>query len=83
MIGKLTYDQIEEILTTISNASNNLRTFLDNYSSGTDTIAMKAKKVITFCNEVDRYVEKTKDSIELNKDVDKVINELKEKNNLN
>lgn len=47
MIGKLTYDQIEEILNILSTSSNNLKEFLEKYN-GTDMISTKSKKLLTF-----------------------------------
>ncbi len=79
MIGKLTYDQIDEILNTLATSSNNLKTFLERYN-GTDMISTKSKKVVNFCNELDKYISNMKDNISLSKDADKVVNDLKAKN---
>ena len=78
MIGKLSYEQVEQILMNISTSSNNLRSFLESFS-GDDQISLRAKKALGFCNEVDKYVSNLSDVIELNKDVDKIIDRLKEK----
>lgn len=79
MIGKLTYDQIDEILNTLATSSNNLKSFLERYN-GTDMISTKSKKVVNFCNELDKYISNMKDNISLSKDADKVVNDLKAKN---
>jgi prefoldin subunit 5 len=79
MIGKLTYDQIEEILNILSTSSNNLKDFLENYN-GTDMISTKSKKVVNFCNELDKYIANMKSNISINKDADKVVNDLKARN---
>lgn len=77
MIGKLTYEQIEELLTGLTTSNTNLRGSLEYYSSD-EELALKTNKLLQFCNEIDRYTENLRNMMELNKDVDKVINRIKE-----
>ena len=80
MIGKITYDQIEDLLNNLITSSNNIREFASKYN-GDDNISFKAKKVLNFCNDLDKYTTSLYDRVNLNKDADKIIQELKDKNN--
>ena len=77
MMGKLTYDQVEQLLTVIVNSNTNLRTVLNYYSTDSE-LGLKTNKLLQFCNELDRYVENLKETVTLNKDVDSVIDRLKQ-----
>lgn len=77
MMGKLTYDQVEQLLTVIVNSNTNLRTVLNYYSTDSE-LGLKTNKLLQFCNELDRYVENLKETVALNKDVDSVIDRLKQ-----
>jgi hypothetical protein len=76
-MGKLTYDQVEQLLTVIVNSNTNLRTVLNYYSTDSE-LGLKTNKLLQFCNELDRYVENLKETVALNKDVDSVIDRLKQ-----
>lgn len=77
MIGKLTYDQIDLLVTNLLASNNNLRGVLQYYSSD-EALSLKTNKLLQFCSDVERYAENLKNMVELNKDVDEVINRLKE-----
>lgn len=79
MIGKLTYDQVTELLNTLITSSNNVREFANKFN-GEDSISIKAKKVLNFCNDLDKYIVSLSDKVTLSKDADKIIQELKSKN---
>ena len=80
MIGKITYEQVEELLKILSVSSNGVREFVSKYN-GDDNISLKAKKVLNFCNDLDKYISNLSAKVILNKDADKIIEELKSKNN--
>lgn len=77
MIGNLTYQQIEELLEKLSLSNNNLRTSLEQYNTDSELTA-KANKLLQFSNELEKYINNLKDMVNLNKDVDIVINRLKQ-----
>ncbi len=77
MIGKLTYEQIEELSNTIITSNENLRKSLEYYNSD-EELSLKANKLLQFCNDLERYVNNLKEMVNLNKDADVVINRLKE-----
>lgn len=77
MIGKLTYEQIEELITNLLTSNTHLRTSLEYYSTN-EELALKTNKLLQFCNDIEHYTENLKEMVTLNKDVDKVINRLKE-----
>ena len=77
MIGKLTYEQIEQLITELLSSNENLRKALEYYSSDAE-LSLKTNKLLQFCNDIERYVSNLKEMLELNKDVDLVINRLKE-----
>ena len=77
MIGKLTYEQIEELLTGLTTSNTNLRGTLEYYNTD-EELSLRTNKLLQFCNEIDRYTENLRNMVDLNKDVDKVINRLKE-----
>lgn len=78
MMGKLTYEQVSEILNTLTISSNNLKSILNKYN-GTDNISIRAKKVTSFCNDLDKYISNLYDAIEMNKEADRLIENLKAK----
>lgn len=80
MIGKLSYAQIEEIIMTLENSNNNLKSLLIKYNKNDDDISMRTTKLLKFCDEIDQYINKLKDMLTLNRDVDIVINRLKNNN---
>lgn len=77
MIGKLTYEQIEQLITELLSSNENLRKTLEYYSSDAE-LSLKTNKLLQFCNDIERYVSNLKEMLELNKDADLVINRLKE-----
>ena len=77
MIGKLTYEQIEQLITTINTSNENLRKSLEYYNSD-EELSLKVNKLLQFCNDLERYVNNLRDMVNLNKDADIVINRLKE-----
>lgn len=80
MMGKITYDQVNELLGMLSTSSNNIREFVGKYN-GNDNISLKAKKVLNFCSDLDKYISNLSSNVQLNKDADKVVQELISKNN--
>ena len=80
MIGKLTYEQLTEIINTLSASNESLKSVLVQYSNGEDAVSIKANKLLKFCSDVEQYIAKLNDNITLNKDVDNVINRLVTKN---
>ena len=78
MIGKLTYEQVNEILNSLAISSNNLKSILNKYN-GTDNISIRAKKVTSFCNDLDKYISNLFETIEMNKEADRIIENLKAK----
>ena len=77
MIGKLTYEQIEQLITELLSSNENLRKALEYYNSDAE-LSLKTNKLLQFCNDIERYVSNLKEMLELNKDADLVINRLKE-----
>lgn len=77
MIGKLTYDQIEEIVNQLLSSNNDLRKTLEYYSSDSE-LSLKTNKLLQFCNEIERYSTNLREMVELNKDAELVVNRLKE-----
>ena len=77
MIGKLTYDQINEIIDILSNSNNDLRSILSSYT-GDDSISARANKLLNFCNDLDVYIANLNDTVSLNQDADSVVSRLKE-----
>lgn len=77
MIGKLTYEQIDELITKLLTSNANLRKTLEYYSTD-DNLALKTNKLLQFCNDVEHYTENLKEMVNLNKDVDQVISRLKQ-----
>ena len=77
MIGKLTYDQLDELTEKLSTSNTNLRSSLEFYNTDSD-LASKTNKLLQFSNELEKYINNLKSIISLNKDADIVINRLKE-----
>ncbi len=77
MIGKLTYDQIEEIVNQLLSSNTNLRKALEYYSSDSE-LSLKTNKLLQFCNDIERYSTNLREMVELNKDAELVVNRLKE-----
>ncbi len=80
MIGKLTYEQIDELVQRLSTSTQTLKSILSQ-CSGSDAVAIRATKLLKFCNEVEQYIAKLNESVNLNKDVDNVVNRLVSNNN--
>lgn len=77
MIGKLTYEEIEQIIALLTESSNNVRLVLDSYQNNPE-ISSRTEKMLHFCSDVDKYVDNLKNTIKLNKDADIVVNRIKE-----
>lgn len=77
MIGKLTYEEIEQIITLLTESSNNVRLVLDSYQNNPE-ISSRTEKMLHFCSDIDKYVDNLKNTIKLNKDADIVVNRIKE-----
>lgn len=76
MIGKLTYDQIDQLIEVMNSSNNNLRQVLEYYSNDNE-LGLKTSKLLQFCNDVDRYINNLKEMVILNKDADVIIDRLK------
>ena len=77
MIGNLTYEQIEQLIQSLSNSNTNLRKTLEYYNNDNE-LTSKTNKLLQFSNELDKYINSLNDMVNLNKDADIVINRLKE-----
>lgn len=76
MIGNLTYDEVEQIITIITNSNTNLKTILETMKQFPNEIN-STDKMLRFSAEIDKFIEQLQENITLNKDADKVIAELK------
>ena len=73
MLGSLSYEELLQLANSISNSSNSIREISSRYGENlTD--------VISFCDSLDSYVKYIESSITLNKDADKALEYMIEKN---
>lgn len=78
MIGKLSYEQIDEVISKLLSANINLRKALEYYNHDSE-LSLKTSKLFQLCNDIERYTNNLKQMIELNRDVDIVIDRIKQK----
>ena len=71
MIGNLSYEEIENLITIMASSSENIRSVLNSYQDN-NNISSRTEKMLHFAN--------LKDNILLNKDADIVIERIKQNN---
>lgn len=76
MIGKLTYEQIEQLTAILSTSSSNLRELLNSYQNNPE-LGPRTDKMLNFCSDVDKYINQLTSTLKLNKDADIVIERIK------
>ena len=72
MIGNLSYEEIENLITIMASSSENIRSVLNSYQDN-NNISSRTEKMLHFCSDIDKYIANLKDNILLNKDADIVI----------
>ena len=77
MIGNLSYEEIENLITIMASSSENIRSVLNSYNNN---ISSRTEKMLHFCSDIDKYIANLKDNILLNKDADIVIERIKQNN---
>lgn len=73
MLGSLSYEELIGQAKSIETSANNIRNIISKY--GDDLV-----DVSSFCDSLDSYVKYIESSINLNKDADKALNYMIEKN---
>ena len=79
MIGNLSYEEIENLITIMASSSENIRSVLNSYQDN-NNISSRIEKMLHFCSDIDKYIANLKDNILLNKDADIVIERIKQNN---
>ena len=79
MIGNLSYEEIENLITIMASSSENIRSVLNSYQDN-NNISSRTEKMLHFCSDIDQYIATLKDKILLNKDADIVIERIKQNN---
>ena len=77
MIGNLSYEEIENLITIMASSSENIRSVLNSYQDN-NNISSRTEKMLHFCSDIDKYIANLKDNILLNKDADIVIERIKQ-----
>ena len=81
MIGNLSYEQIEKIITIMKESNSNLKDVISQYSNEEvkSDLSVTASKLLGFCNELDQYTINLSNRVSLDKDASFVVNRLIEK----
>lgn len=79
MIGKLRYEEIEQLIAVLSNSTNNVRQVLNSYQNN-EEIAPRTEKMLHFCSDIEKYIQQLNNTIKLNKDSDIVIERIRQEN---
>ena len=73
MIDKLTYEEFEGIIKGLEISKENISNLVAKYKENNNVIRMEK-----FTNDLGRYIEYLKSTLQINKDADNVLNRLRE-----
>ena len=55
MIGNLSYEEIENLITIMASSSENIRSVLNSYQDN-NNISSRTEKMLHFCSDIDKYI---------------------------